>query len=80
MPARPDASIRYVNDVVPTTDSDELPSDTVSGEFVCVQEADVGLELSVAENCMELTRVSSWTDAPHSRAWFMRIWSNSERT
>lgn len=59
IPARPDASTKYLKVVVPVT----LPSVTL-----WIHEADMGLDGSEGENEREVTRVCSYTRAPEDFA------------
>jgi len=63
---------------VPDEEDEDEELKQKDGEWV--QDADMGLEGSVAENERDLTRMSSVTLAPDDRACFKRISSNSERT
>ena len=69
IPARPVASIRYVNVVLPVMDSqgsvsEELTSGEVGGDRgedggVCIQVTDIGLLGSVSEKEIDVTLVCS---------------------
>jgi len=68
IPARPVASIRYVNVVLPMMDSQGSVSEELMGEAggdrgegrgVCVQATDIGLLGSVSEKEIDVTLVCS---------------------
>jgi hypothetical protein len=63
---------------VPDEEDEEEELIQKDGEWV--QDADMGLVGSVAENERDLTRISSVTLTPEDRACFKSISSNSERT